>query len=64
LKEFLGGRRFTSEEVKGAVKAWLNGLTAEVYDAGVQKLATGCDKWLIVGAYPKLTYDNNLVNEP
>jgi hypothetical protein len=32
LKEFLGGRRFKSdEEVKDAVKEWLNGLAAEVY---------------------------------
>jgi histone-lysine N-methyltransferase SETMAR len=31
LKEFLGGRRFKSdEEVKYAVKEWLNGLVAEV----------------------------------
>jgi histone-lysine N-methyltransferase SETMAR len=33
LKEFLDGRRFKSdEEVKDAVKEWLNGLEAEVYD--------------------------------
>jgi hypothetical protein len=33
LKEFLGGRRFKSvEEVEAAVKEWLNGLAAEVYD--------------------------------
>jgi hypothetical protein len=31
LKEFLGGRRFKSdEEVKDGVKGWLNGLAAEV----------------------------------
>jgi histone-lysine N-methyltransferase SETMAR len=31
LKEFLGGRRFKSdEEMKDAVKEWLNGLAAEV----------------------------------
>jgi histone-lysine N-methyltransferase SETMAR len=36
LKEFLGGRRFKSdEEVKDAVKEWLNGLAAEVYDEGI-----------------------------
>jgi histone-lysine N-methyltransferase SETMAR len=35
LKEFLGGRRFKSNEVKGAVKEWLNGL-ATVYDEGIQ----------------------------
>jgi histone-lysine N-methyltransferase SETMAR len=41
LKEFLGGRRFKSnEEVKDAVKKWLNGLVAEVYDEGIQKLVT------------------------
>jgi hypothetical protein len=41
LKEFLGGRRFKSdEEVKVAVKEWLNGLAAEVYDEGIQKLVT------------------------
>jgi hypothetical protein len=35
LREFLGGKRFKSdEEVKGAIKAWLNGLTAEGYDVG------------------------------
>jgi histone-lysine N-methyltransferase SETMAR len=41
LKEFLVGRLFKSDdEVKGAVKEWLNGLAAEVYDEGVQKLVT------------------------
>jgi hypothetical protein len=31
LKQFLGGRCFKSdEEVKDAVKEWLNGLAAEV----------------------------------
>jgi histone-lysine N-methyltransferase SETMAR len=39
LKEFLGGRRFKSdEEVKDAVKEWLNGLAAEVYVEGIVKL--------------------------
>jgi hypothetical protein len=39
LKEFFGGRRFKSdEEVKDAVKEWLNGLAAEVYDEGIVKL--------------------------
>ena len=28
----------------GDVKAWLNRLTAEGYDGGVQKLVTSCDK--------------------
>jgi hypothetical protein len=50
LKEFLGGRRFKSDEtVKDAVKEWLNGLEAEVYDEGVQKLVTRYDKCLNVG---------------
>jgi hypothetical protein len=40
LKELLGGRRFKSdEEVKGAVKEWLNGLAAEVYDEFIQNLS-------------------------
>jgi histone-lysine N-methyltransferase SETMAR len=38
LKEFLGGRRFKSDEVKDAIKEWLNGLAAEVYDEGIVKL--------------------------
>jgi histone-lysine N-methyltransferase SETMAR len=50
LKEFLGGRRFRSdEEVKDAVKEWLNGLAVEVYDEGIQKLVTRYDKCLNVG---------------
>jgi hypothetical protein len=50
LKKFLGGRRFKSdEEVKDAVKEWLNGLAAEVYDEGIQKLFTRYDKCLNVG---------------
>jgi hypothetical protein len=49
LKEFLGGRRFISdEEVKDAVKQWLNGLAAEVYDEGIQKFFTRCDRCLNV----------------
>jgi histone-lysine N-methyltransferase SETMAR len=47
LKEFLGGRRFKSdEEVKDAVKEWLNGLVAEVYDEGIVKLLSQLDKCL------------------
>jgi histone-lysine N-methyltransferase SETMAR len=47
LKEFLGGRRFRSdEEVNNAVKKWLNGLAAEVYDEGIVKLLSRLDKWL------------------
>jgi histone-lysine N-methyltransferase SETMAR len=50
FKEYLGGRRFKSdEEVTDAVKEWLNGLAAEVYDEGIQKLATRYDKCLNVG---------------
>jgi hypothetical protein len=50
LKEFLGGRRFKSnKEVKDAVKEWLNGLAAEVYDEGTQKLVRRYDKCLNVG---------------
>jgi histone-lysine N-methyltransferase SETMAR len=36
LKEFLGGRCFRSnEEVKHAIREWLNGPAAEVYDEGI-----------------------------
>jgi histone-lysine N-methyltransferase SETMAR len=50
LKEFLGGRRFKSdEEVKYTIKEWLNGQEAEVYDEGIQKLITCYDKCLNVG---------------
>jgi hypothetical protein len=50
LKEFLGGRRFKSdEEVKDAVKEWLNGLAAEVYDEGIQKFVIRYDKCQNVG---------------
>jgi histone-lysine N-methyltransferase SETMAR len=50
FKEFLGGSRFKNdEEVKDAVKEWLNGLAAEVYDEGIQKLVTSYDKCLNVG---------------
>jgi hypothetical protein len=50
LTEFLGGRRFKSEEeVKDDVKVWLNGLAAEVYYEGIQKLVTRYDKCLNVG---------------
>jgi hypothetical protein len=50
LKEFLGDRRFKSdEEVKDAVKEWLNGLAAEVYDEGILNLVTRYDKCVNVG---------------
>jgi hypothetical protein len=46
-KAFLGGRRFKSdEEVKDAVKEWLNGVAAEVYDEGIVKLLSRPDKCL------------------
>jgi hypothetical protein len=49
LKEFFGGRRFTNdEEVKDAVRQRLNELAAEVYDEGIQKLSTRCDRCLNV----------------
>jgi hypothetical protein len=35
--------------VKDAVKEWLNGLAAEVYDEGIHKLVTRYDKCLNVG---------------
>jgi len=50
VEGILGGRRFKrDEEVKDDVKAWLNGLAAEGYGAGIQRLVTGCDKCLNVG---------------
>ena len=53
LKEFLGGRRFKSnEELKDVVKQWLNGLEAEVYDEVLQKLVIVYDKCLnVAGDY-------------
>lgn len=50
LTEFLGGRCFKSnEEVNDALQQWLNGMVAEVYDTGIQKLITFSDKYLNVG---------------
>jgi hypothetical protein len=49
LKEFLGDRRFRSDEVKAAVKECLNGLAAEVYDEGIQKLVAVYGNCLNVG---------------
>jgi hypothetical protein len=48
VKEFLGGRSFKrDEEVKDAVREWLNGLlnglAAEVYDEGIQNLGARFD---------------------
>jgi histone-lysine N-methyltransferase SETMAR len=57
LKEFLGDRRFKSDEtVKDAVKEWLNGLAAEVYDEDTQKLVTRYKCLKIGGDY----VENNL----
>jgi hypothetical protein len=40
LKQFLGGTRMgNDEEVKKTVKDWFNGLAADFYDAGIQKLS-------------------------
>jgi hypothetical protein len=64
LKEFLGGRCFTSsEEVKDAIKQWLNGLVIEVY--GIQKLITGYDKCLNGGGksgekYLRVCYNDTI----
>ena len=50
LKEFLCGRRFTSdEEVKDDFEAWLNRLAAKGYEAGMQRLNTGYEKCMDVG---------------
>jgi hypothetical protein len=50
FKEFLGGRCFKSgEEVKDAIKQWLNGMATEVYDEDIQKLVAHYDKCLNVG---------------
>jgi Fe-S-cluster formation regulator IscX/YfhJ len=36
VMEFFGGKHFRSnEEVLDAIKQWLNGLTAKVYDKGI-----------------------------
>jgi hypothetical protein len=34
------------EKVKKTVRDWFNGLAADFYDAGIQKLITRYDKWL------------------
>ena len=47
LKEFLGGKRFdTDDEVKEAVKDWLSSQAADFYNLGIQKLVERCDKCL------------------
>ncbi|GBN36647.1 Dehydrogenase/reductase SDR family member 11 [Araneus ventricosus] len=50
LKEFLGGKRFVSdEELENAVTTWLVELAAEEYDMGNLKLVDRYDKCLNVG---------------
>ncbi|GBN01767.1 hypothetical protein AVEN_224476-1 [Araneus ventricosus] len=50
LKEFLGGKRFGSdEELENAVTTWLNELAAEEYDMGIRKLVYRYEKCLNVG---------------
>ncbi|GBM86327.1 hypothetical protein AVEN_17874-1 [Araneus ventricosus] len=50
LKEFLGGKRFGSdEELENAVTTWLNKLAAEEYDMGILKIVDRYDKCLNVG---------------
>jgi histone-lysine N-methyltransferase SETMAR len=50
LKEFLGGKRLEyNEEVKNAIREWLNGLAAAVYNEGIQKLVTCYEKRLNIG---------------
>jgi histone-lysine N-methyltransferase SETMAR len=48
LKQFLGDARMHSDEdVKKTLKDWFNGLAADFYNAGTQKLVTRNDKCLI-----------------
>ncbi|GBM70850.1 hypothetical protein AVEN_126761-1 [Araneus ventricosus] len=50
LKEFLGGKRFGSdEELENAVTTWLNELVAEEYDVEIPKLVNRYNKCLNVG---------------
>ncbi|GBN41322.1 hypothetical protein AVEN_93684-1, partial [Araneus ventricosus] len=50
LKEFLGGKRFGSnEELENAVTTWLNELAIEEYDMGILQLVDKYDKCLNVG---------------
>jgi histone-lysine N-methyltransferase SETMAR len=50
LNEFLGGRRFRSDEdVKDAVKEWLNGLGAKVYDEAYKNSSHAMTSaWMLV----------------
>ncbi|KAJ4448812.1 hypothetical protein ANN_00203 [Periplaneta americana] len=49
LKDFLGGTRFGSDELKKTVNTWLNELVAEEYNTGILKLVNRYDKCLNVG---------------
>ncbi|GBM24781.1 hypothetical protein AVEN_67712-1, partial [Araneus ventricosus] len=50
LSDFLGGKRFGSdEELENAVTTWLNELATEDYDMGILKLVDRYDKCLSVG---------------
>ncbi|GBM70796.1 hypothetical protein AVEN_127342-1 [Araneus ventricosus] len=50
LKEFLGGKRFGSdEEIENAVNTWLNELATEEYNMEILKLVDRYDKCLNVG---------------
>lgn len=46
LTEFVGGKRFDTDEVKEAVKDWLSSQTADFYDLGIQKFDEGYYKCL------------------
>ncbi|GBM77125.1 Histone-lysine N-methyltransferase SETMAR [Araneus ventricosus] len=50
LKEFLGGKRFGSdEELENAVTSWFNELAAEEYNMGILRLVNRYDKCLNLG---------------
>jgi hypothetical protein len=34
MKEFLGGKRIATDEMKETVMNWLNGMAADFYDGG------------------------------
>jgi hypothetical protein len=52
--------------VKNDFKQWLNGLAADIYDEGIQKLVTVYDKCVNVGGYCVEKYlrvcNNNTLN--
>jgi hypothetical protein len=48
LREFLGSRRFKSDDEVDSIKGWRNGLAAEVYDEDIPKPVTGYDKFLML----------------